>query len=40
MARRFRIIDGELTHVTHHRFEIDSKRLKLHLPETTELLSR
>ena len=33
-------LDGEPTHATHHRFEIEPQRLKLHLPESTELLSR
>jgi len=33
-------LDGEPTHATHHRFDIDPGRLKLHLPESTELLSR
>ena len=32
-------LDGEPTHATHHRFDIEPKRLKLHLPESTELLS-
>ena len=32
-------LDGEPTHATHHRFEIETERLKLHLPESTELLS-
>jgi diacylglycerol kinase family enzyme len=32
--------DGEPTHATHHRFEIEPGRLKLHLPESTDLLSR
>ena len=33
-------LDGEPTHATHHRFDIEPQRLKLHLPESTELLSR
>ena len=32
-------LDGEPTHATHHRFEIDAGRLKLHLPESTPLLT-
>ena len=32
-------LDGEPTHATQHRFDIEPKRLKLHLPESTELLS-
>ena len=32
-------LDGEPTHATHHRFDVEPKRLKLHLPESTELLS-
>ena len=32
-------LDGEPTHATHHRFDIEAKRLKLHLPESTQLLS-
>lgn len=32
-------LDGEPTHATHHRFDIEADRLKLHLPESTELLS-
>jgi diacylglycerol kinase family enzyme len=32
-------LDGEPTHATHHRFELEPKRLKLHLPESTPLLS-
>ena len=32
-------LDGEPTHATHHRFELEAKRLKLHLPESTPLLS-
>ena len=32
-------LDGEPTHATHHRFDIEPQRLKLHLPESTELLS-
>jgi lipid kinase YegS len=33
-------LDGEPTHATQHRFDIEPKRLKLHLPESTELLSQ
>jgi lipid kinase YegS len=33
-------LDGEPTHATHHRFEIEPGRLKLHLPESTALLSQ
>ena len=32
-------LDGEPTHATHHRFEIDAGRLELHLPESTPLLT-
>jgi len=32
-------LDGEPTHATHHRFDIEPKRLALHLPESTSLLS-
>lgn len=32
-------LDGEPTHATHHRFAVESQRLKLHLPESTPLLS-
>jgi lipid kinase YegS len=32
-------LDGEPTHATKHRFDLQPKRLKLHLPESTELLS-
>lgn len=32
-------LDGEPTHATHHRFEIEAQRLKLHLPESTPLLT-
>ncbi len=32
-------LDGEPTHATQHRFDIEAKRLKLHLPESTELLA-
>lgn len=32
-------LDGEPTHATHHRFEVESQRLKLHLPESTPLIS-
>jgi lipid kinase YegS len=33
-------LDGEPTHATHHRFEVEPKRLRLHLPESTQLLSQ
>ena len=32
-------LDGEPTHATQHRFDIEPKCLKLHLPESTSLLS-
>ncbi|MBT8470706.1 MAG: lipid kinase YegS [Myxococcales bacterium] len=32
-------LDGEPTHATHHRFEVEPRRLKLHLPESTSLLT-
>lgn len=32
-------LDGEPTDATHHRFEIEAQRLKLHLPESTPLLT-
>lgn len=32
-------LDGEPTHATEHRFEVESRRLKLHLPESTPLLA-
>jgi lipid kinase YegS len=32
-------LDGEPTHATHHRFDIEPGRLKLHVPESSPLLS-